>query len=498
MSSLEALLPLSLQASFKAALIALVVALVLQVLGRHLSPGVRYGLWLLVPARLALPVAPVSEWSLFRGEALAGLQNGAQIPGLGTLPEAIDTVVAASPAGDWSFDIGLVLLTLWGVGALLQVGWLAVGEVRLRRLVAAAPMLGDERALRLLRECRQRLGVRQQVELRSVAGGSAFAGPGIYGWLRPKILLPVGLERCLDDNQMRHLLLHELTHLRRHDGPVRRLASLLVALHWFNPAAHWALRRMAAECELACDAQVLRLLDADERRAYGHTLLTLSVPASCPTALPAFARTPKRELKRRITMIASFRRPSLSSALLGLALFAVFAFATLTDLPIEASTGQASSAEATSTPATSTPATEDSVAETIEKQKKTIENVRTVGTAMFAWLTDQDNALTEAQDPPNGELPWSQCKAVSSGELEQLLVPKYLRELPTEDGWGHPLEYCIDQQASYMVIALRSPGRDGTYEATTYTIGAFPPPEVDHDVVWSDGFFVRWPGKPGG
>ncbi|MDY7095751.1 MAG: M56 family metallopeptidase [Acidobacteriota bacterium] len=488
MISLDLLLPLALKASLKAALIALVVALVLRLLGRHLSPGVRYGLWLLVPARLALPVAPVSEWSLFRGEAFAGLQTGGQaggwIPGLGDLPEAIGAVVAASPASGWSFDGRLTLLALWGAGALLHLSWLAVGEVRLHRLVAAAPALADERALRLLRECRHRLGIRQQVELRSVDGGSSSQGPGIFGWLRPKVLLPQSLVRHLDDVQLRHLLLHELTHLRRLDGPVRRLASLLMALHWFNPAAHWALRRMAAECELACDAQVLKLLDAGERRAYGHTLLSLSVPSSYPTALPAFSRTSKRELKRRITMIARFQPPSLRSAALGLTIFAVLAFATLTDLPAQAGTAES-------------PGT-DAGAEDIEKQKQTIENVRTVGTAMFAWLTDQDNALTEAQDPPDGKLSWARCKAVTAEELEELLVPAYLQELPTEDGWGHPLEYCIDEQATYMVIALRSPGRDGTYEDTTYSIGAFLPPEVDHDVVWSDGFFVRWPGKPGG
>jgi bla regulator protein BlaR1 len=477
--SLDALLTLSLQASIKAALIALLVALVLQLLGRHLSPGLRYGLWLLVPARLALPVAPASDWSLFRGDAFSGVEASGWIPGLGVLPETAGGAATAADAGGWSLDGGMALVVLWALGTLLYASWLLVGAVRLRRLVLAASPLRDDRAQRLLQGCRHRLGIRRLVELRSVGGASNLGGPGVYGWVRPKILLPEGLEQRLDDDQLRHVLLHELTHLRRHDGPVRLLASLLVALHWFNPAAHWALRRMAAECELACDDQVLRHLDAGERRAYGHTLLSLSSPALRPAALPAFARASNQELKRRIIMIARFRRPSWRSALLGTAIFAVLTFATLTDLPVQAdNTGAATSAE------------------DMEKQKQTIETVRNVGTALFAWLTDQEDAATEAQEPPGGELPWSQCQAVSAEELENLLVPLYIQELPTQDGWGHPLEFCVNREATYMVIALRSPGRDGEYEHATYPIGPFQAAEVDHDVVWSDGFFVRWPAKP--
>jgi hypothetical protein len=38
-------------------------------------------------------------------------------------------------------------------------------------------------------------------------------------------------------------------------------------------------------------------------------------------------------------------------------------------------------------------------------------------------------------------------------------------------------------------------GRNGTAESTgSVTIGPFTPTKYDEDIIWADGFFVRWPG----
>lgn len=42
---------------------------------------------------------------------------------------------------------------------------------------------------------------------------------------------------------------------------------------------------------------------------------------------------------------------------------------------------------------------------------------------------------------------------------------------------------------------VRSPGRDGVFEGTTYAAGAYPVSDLDRDVVWIDGYFVTWPSK---
>jgi len=54
------------------------------------------------------------------------------------------------------------------------------------------------------------------------------------------------------------VLLHEFAHAARRDALARLLGQITCALHWFNPLAWLAARRMGAEQEHACDDWVLR------------------------------------------------------------------------------------------------------------------------------------------------------------------------------------------------------------------------------------------------
>lgn len=105
------------------------------------------------------------------------------------------------------------------------------------------------------------------------------------------------------------VLLHELTHLKRHDLPLNWLLCALQALHWFNPLLWLAFARMRADREMACDAQVLAA-DAEDRRAdYGHALLKLQHTAGSSALSLAFVGIFERcGMRSRIRAIACHRR----------------------------------------------------------------------------------------------------------------------------------------------------------------------------------------------
>ena len=94
--------------------------------------------------------------------------------------------------------------------------------------------------------------------------------PVLAGVFAPKLLLPEGE---IGQNALRYSLLHELTHFKRRDIWLKTLALLVNAVHWFNPFMWYMTRLVERDTELACDEAALKLLPAEEHKAYGTTIL---------------------------------------------------------------------------------------------------------------------------------------------------------------------------------------------------------------------------------
>jgi prepilin-type N-terminal cleavage/methylation domain-containing protein len=132
------------------------------------------------------------------------------------------------------------------------------------------------------------------------------------------------------------------------------------------------------------------------------------------------------------------------------------------------------------------------------KQKRTVADIRNTGTAMFSWLTDQVGAAAAGQTGSAVDLT-SYGGTVAITTMSSLLTPQYLQGIPTLDGWKHAYEFYLNtaNPLAKNVMAIRSYGRNGTNDGgPSYTVTAFDPTNYDQDIVWADGFFVRWPQKP--
>jgi hypothetical protein len=152
-----------------------------------------------------------------------------------------------------------------------------------------------------------------------------------------------------------------------------------------------------------------------------------------------------------------------------------------------------------------------------EKQKQTMADIRILGTALFSWLTDQIEATvaeqeaengTKGEPPPRGNVDDTKKKTldiqdnpeISRDDLEDFLVPRYIAAIPETDAWGNPYEVRLntDNLMAKTVMSIRSPGRKGYYAGDVYKVEGFDPTDFDQDIVWTDGFFVRWPSSPEG
>lgn len=101
----------------------------------------------------------------------------------------------------------------------------------------------------------RRIGLKYSVEVRQLRKD---ASPHVAGFFRSIVMLPPSAMSWTAE--ARHAaLVHELTHIKRHDRLTQALAQLACALYWFNPLVWHAAGALARERERACDDEVLRL-----------------------------------------------------------------------------------------------------------------------------------------------------------------------------------------------------------------------------------------------
>ena len=81
--------------------------------------------------------------------------------------------------------------------------------------------------------------------------------PVIIGYVRPVILMPVGLLTGLPAAQVESILLHELAHIRRHDYLVNLVQIVVEGLVFYHPAVWWISGAIRAERENCCDDVVV-------------------------------------------------------------------------------------------------------------------------------------------------------------------------------------------------------------------------------------------------
>ena len=342
-------LPVLGEMSLTAAYAAAVVAALRLALRRRAPKRVLSLLWLVVFARLLIPVSLESPLSIVPDamppRTLTQLEDGpepplqtapVQIPGpaqgtagshwegpgpnptpatqggpgglpVSAVPEA-PSPTAPQPEAPTPFPWSTVLAGMWLAGALAMGGGALVSYLRLRRRLFDAIRAPD--------------GAWEHPSV-----GSPF----ILGVFRPRIYLPAGLR----GQPRQFILCHERAHLRRLDHLVKPLCWAALAVHWFNPAVWLAFVLMSRDIEAACDEAVIRTLGPAVKADYSATLLSLAtggrIPAPCPLAFD------EGDAKGRIHNVLRYQRPTLWIVVVSAVMALMAAVCLLTD-PVSAKT----------------------------------------------------------------------------------------------------------------------------------------------------------------
>ena len=210
---------------------------------------------------------------------------------------AIDKLLA--PHLVWAAPLGAIGGPVWEMtqgrtAVAIAVIWITGAFTMLARLIS-----------RLRREHRQiQISAdRRDVASSFVADGisvtfdSMYLAPAVGGVLYPRILLPVGIDRLLNRQELDAVLLHEMAHAKRRDNLIRLLYEVSVCALWFHPLIWLAGMRMALYRELSCDESVIQ-------HAHGQALVRALAKLAVPKETMFLRASASSHLSQRLACLA--------------------------------------------------------------------------------------------------------------------------------------------------------------------------------------------------
>jgi bla regulator protein BlaR1 len=184
----------------------------------------------------------------------------------------------AFQASDW---VTPILVSLWAFGsAVVALSWLGKWRQIRTAMLGATPQ-----------------SIRAGVP---VLSSQSLLEPGVFGILRPVLLLPEGILDRLTGAQLEAILAHEMFHVRRLDNLTFAFHMLVETLFWFHPLVWWIQGRLVEERELACDEAVLQ--SGNDAEAYAEGILNVckfyvESPLACAAGVSG------ADLKKRVARI---------------------------------------------------------------------------------------------------------------------------------------------------------------------------------------------------
>lgn len=251
---------------------------------------------------------------------------------------------------DWRYDaadlidtvdgapIGFAFVIIWVGGVLGIMGSYYLGSRKLRRIKCFAEPV-PEAVQNIFSDCCRAVSIKQSVFLKC---SDIIDSPFSFGCLHPGIILPNRMILYASREELEHVLLHELMHIKHKDLWVNGLVCAAQMLYWCNPVIWLAFSCMRLDQEVWCDWAVLNLYHTDaERMRYGDTLLRVarqrySVPNGLVGNLTGNLTDGKKQLRYRIERIADFRNETTVKKRITCCFMILLLFAGLIQTPVYA------------------------------------------------------------------------------------------------------------------------------------------------------------------
>jgi bla regulator protein blaR1 len=205
--------------------------------------AVRYSLWLAASVKFLIPFSLLVSAGSQLGWRSAPVIAQPRFAALATevsKPFAVAAGVSPMiPAPQGASQLPTILLGAWFCGVILGL----IFWVRLLRQIRAV----------------QRAATPLDLDLPiPVVFSASRLEPGVFGVLKPILILPSGITERLTPAQLQAVLTHELCHVRRRDNLTAAVHMVVETIFWFHPLVWWIRTKLVMERERACDEEVVK------------------------------------------------------------------------------------------------------------------------------------------------------------------------------------------------------------------------------------------------
>ena len=229
----------------------------LALLFRRNGAVIRYRLWLiasvkfLVPFSLFVGLGGLLQWHPVRtvtpSEVPVVVRQISQPFTSAPIKLPSPSIAKAAPAASPSLTIAFAFVWFGGAAIVLLV-WL-VRWMQLVRIVRRAEPLDASNSW---------VPSHSESPRVRILSSPAAIEPGVFGIVRPTLLIPENIARDLSNAQLQAVIAHEMFHVRGRDNLAAAMHTVVQALFWFHPLVWWLGNRLVAERERACDEAVLQ------------------------------------------------------------------------------------------------------------------------------------------------------------------------------------------------------------------------------------------------
>ena len=275
-----------------------------------LPPKWQFAVWGVLGLTMLIPAGIGGRYTLFRWQLVVevikswfGEYSFTQI----WFPLPIITKMPTT-IGEWIF-------AAYTVGILAHIIKYVISYLNLKKVLRMGNELDSEKLGRI-----QALASEQGIKLCKVIEVADLPSAFVCGVIRPVLVIPA--ENNLDEK----IILHELFHLKNRDTLWSIIISALRCLHWCNPLIVYCANRALNDMESRCDQYVLETLEGEERREYGHILLSMANERFSKTPGSTCINNGGKNIRERIENIARFMKYPHGMGLVSVCVLILLAF----------------------------------------------------------------------------------------------------------------------------------------------------------------------------